>query len=138
MFSGTSRESLGTLETAFHCGWAHTERFDESLLLIRKSLGWRHHFLYRRQNVTPNRPARLDIPRDALDTIEHSNQLDMRLYESVQSSFENALADNRIDAAALITYRKKLVLYQRLFRALRKTPSPVRRLAKSLSRAVTN
>jgi hypothetical protein len=106
-----------------------TERFDESLLLMRKALGWRGYPLYTKKNVTAGRLQLNTIPPDILETIAQQNQLDMKLYEHVQASFERELEDRCIDAATLRSYGRRLGLYQRLAPLGRAMPAPLRRLA---------
>lgn len=67
------------------------ERFDETLLLFRRRLGWRWPF-YVRENVTTRRYRRDDIePRD-LARIRELNMLDIELYESVRDNLDAAIA----------------------------------------------
>ncbi|MFG0283442.1 MAG: sulfotransferase family 2 domain-containing protein [Phycisphaerales bacterium JB039] len=59
-----------------------TERFDESLILFQRALGWRDMDLrYRRQNVTASRPKPAEVERRTLDLIREINQYDIELYE---------------------------------------------------------
>lgn len=61
-----------------------TERFDESFLMIARSLGWRLP-MYVRTNTTPTpkRPA----TQGALDLIRERNQADLQLYEFARALF---------------------------------------------------
>lgn len=65
-----------------------TERFDESIILMKNTLGWKHIPFYLRKNVTKERPQIKDIPRNTLKIIEKYNELDCELYEYVSKSFE--------------------------------------------------
>lgn len=62
------------------------ERFDESLMLVKRSLGWKRIY-YRQQNVTPDRPPRSEIPEDDLSLIRELNRLDTELYTYAQELF---------------------------------------------------
>jgi hypothetical protein len=68
-----------------------TERFDETLLLLRKAFGWRWPF-YVRRNVNRTRPPKSAIPVEILRQIEADNALDMALYEYARELFEEQIA----------------------------------------------
>ena len=55
------------------------ERFDEFLVLLKRSLGWQIH-PYSRQNVTSNRPSREAISEDTIAVIKACCRYDMELY----------------------------------------------------------
>jgi hypothetical protein len=57
-----------------------TEKFDETLILIKQKLGWNLP-LYAKKNVTNKRPKKKQIPQDIIDTIVELNQLDLELYK---------------------------------------------------------
>jgi len=65
-----------------------TERFDESILLFRKKLGWSScHYV--RENVTPSiRVNRNQVSRDVEKAIEEYYLLDMELYKYCLEIFE--------------------------------------------------
>jgi hypothetical protein len=66
------------------------ERFDESLLLFKKRLGWKHVF-YSRRNVTKSRPRRSEVPDAVLDLIQKHNSLDLELYEFARRAFDETI-----------------------------------------------
>jgi hypothetical protein len=66
------------------------ERFDESLLLFKKRLGWKHVF-YSRRNVTRSRPSSAELPASTLDVIAKHNSLDRELYEFARQSFDESV-----------------------------------------------
>jgi hypothetical protein len=121
------------LATRFACFGTHA-RFDESLLLFRRRLGWGNvHYL--RENVTQERQALADVPRSTLDLIRERNALDVELY-----AFASARLDE-ILAAQPPGFREELRRFQRrnavygvvvggARRAFRTLPAPVRRLAR--------
>ncbi|MGH9880361.1 MAG: hypothetical protein ACRD6N_02905, partial [Pyrinomonadaceae bacterium] len=66
------------------------ERFDESLLLFKRRLGWKHLF-YSRRNVTKGRPRRRDVPDSTLEVIQKHNSLDLELYEFARQKFDETM-----------------------------------------------
>ncbi len=92
-----------------------TERFGESLLHLRKRLGWRSNPYYIKRNVARRRPGRDRIPQNVLAIIEEHNQLDMKLYEYVFTAFEKTSAELHIHWAAVKFYGLQLYIYQRLY-----------------------
>lgn len=67
-----------------------TERYDETLLLLKKAFGWRNVF-YARQNVTARRPRQAELPPTTLDLIAQHNQLDRELYRYAVTLFEESV-----------------------------------------------
>lgn len=67
-----------------------TERFDDSVQLMARLLGWKHT-AYANLNVTRNRPALSEIPARTRKAIEAINNKDMELYEWVRKHFEEQL-----------------------------------------------
>jgi hypothetical protein len=72
-----------------------TERFDVSLLLMKRLLGWKKTF-YRRQKVTRERPSLSEIARDARLAIEDRNRFDLELYRLASKLFERHLEKQSI------------------------------------------
>jgi hypothetical protein len=66
------------------------ERFDETLMLMKRALGWSMPY-YVRENVTKNKPK--EISPDVRDVIMKHNAYDMELYEWVSKRFEQTLAE---------------------------------------------
>ncbi|MDJ0569299.1 MAG: sulfotransferase family 2 domain-containing protein [Pleurocapsa sp. MO_192.B19] len=64
-----------------------SERFDESLLLLRKFLGWKIP-LFDKSNIS-KKPK--DIAQDTLKLIENLNELDLELYEYAKAIFEEMI-----------------------------------------------
>jgi len=65
-----------------------TERFDESLVLLNKLLGWKIP-PYNRGNVSKNRPVTRDISKEAIRSIEKLNEFDLQLYDYAKEVFED-------------------------------------------------
>lgn len=63
------------------------ERFDESLILFQKTLGWKIP-LYDKNNVSKSRPSTRNVSKDTLRLIEKSNEFDIQLYEYAKEVFE--------------------------------------------------
>lgn len=66
------------------------ERFDETLLLLNKKLGWRNLY-YARQNVSSERPRAEKLSPATLDAIVRANQLDLELYRYATQLFEEQI-----------------------------------------------
>ncbi len=64
-----------------------SERFDESLLLLRKILGWKIP-LFDKSNIS-QKPK--DIDRDTLELIKNLNQFDLQLYKYAEKIFEDLI-----------------------------------------------
>lgn len=64
-----------------------TERFDETLLLLKKALGWKNLF-YIPRNVSAERPRKSQLPPATIAAIVQANQLDGQLYEYATALFE--------------------------------------------------
>lgn len=75
-----------------------TERFDESLVLMRIELGWRWNPYYLNRNVTKNKPGVKQIGPVALRAIERANPLDFELYDWVARRFQDQLARRQPEA----------------------------------------
>jgi hypothetical protein len=75
-----------------------TERFDESLLLMRQPLGLSSRCLKRvtRRNVTSRRPREAELSPELLEVIRSHNLLDIELYHYAQSLFDAAIRARRI------------------------------------------
>lgn len=81
------------------------ERFDETLLLFRRRLGWRWPF-YVRENVTTRPYRRENIDPGDLDRIRELNLLDLELYEAVRTMFDQVVsAEGGVFARDLAVFR---------------------------------
>jgi len=68
-----------------------TERYDESLLVLRRLLGWSRYPLYIRGKTNNHRPPLSSIDAGILKAIRHQNQLDISLYEFACGKFKEQL-----------------------------------------------
>ena len=66
------------------------ERFDESLLLLKKQLGWKLP-LYNKHNVSKTRLYREEVSEKTIRLIENCNKLDIQLYEYAKEVFEEMI-----------------------------------------------
>lgn len=88
-----------------------TERFDESLFLFQKVLGWPKIKHYVSHNITPHRPRKDQIPSEVIELILHKNQLDCQLYEFAKELFEERIASlDLISRNELLLFLEKLKL----------------------------
>ncbi|MGM7719636.1 sulfotransferase family 2 domain-containing protein [Metabacillus sp. Hm71] len=61
-----------------------TEKFDESIFLMKKELGWNnfnYQNMFKKTNVTKNRLQASEIPQKIIDKIKKKNHLDFELYK---------------------------------------------------------
>jgi hypothetical protein len=77
-----------------------TERFDESLILLQRAFGWRARPGLP-ENVGENRPARIDVGEEALQTIERCNRFDLELYRFASGLFETRVSALDAEKAGL-------------------------------------
>ena len=74
-----------------------TEKFNESLLLMKSKLNWKKSILYKKANVTKNRPKKLDVAEVEIREIEKQNEFDIELYRYAQELFTNQLQESSIE-----------------------------------------
>ena len=85
------------------------EKFDETVLLLGKVLGWRNSFyLPRNRGKDRKKP---DIGSGLVEKIKARNYLDVRLYEYIQKRFYNDLERYGISEDTVNQFRKKNELY---------------------------
>ena len=84
-----------------------SERFDESLMLMKRVLGWSSIY-YVKANVGWNRTRKEEITRETLRSIEKYNELDIELYRYAVEMFDEAIGrqgllfKRRIDSYRLL------------------------------------
>jgi hypothetical protein len=106
-----------------------TERFDESLILLKRTLGWQQWPFYVPANVTQKRPQRQHLDTKTTHLIRAANQLDLDLYHFAQAQFEARLQQQ--DGS----FQKELETFQRLnkvYALWRNSISRVRRVVRRL------
>lgn len=94
-----------------------SERLDESLLLCRAILGWRH-VVYRPINVNRWRPAIEKIAPETVAAIEHANSLDRELYRLGCARFDELLREHGITQQEVRTLRRVSSAYGMVRRAI--------------------
>ena len=105
-----------------------TERFDESIMLIHKIMGWPTPF-YAKQNVSSNSAKEQSPPQRTIETIKQFNQFDIQLYDFAETllneqlekqppSFAREIEEfkiaNRLVAELLKDKRSKILLEQQI------------------------
>jgi hypothetical protein len=94
-----------------------SERFDESLLLLRKALGWKNIY-YVKRNVTKNRPSKQQLPRETISLIEKHYDLDIQLYEHARQRFEETIREQGAGfESELKSFRRNNKLYGTVWRS---------------------
>jgi hypothetical protein len=68
------------------------ERFDASIVLMKRKFGWENSISYYPRNVTAGRPLASTLPQGVIDQIMALNQLDQALYQYASDLMEEAIA----------------------------------------------
>jgi Sulfotransferase family len=100
------------------------EKFDASLLLLRRAFGW-HWPFYVKENVTKEKPDETFLDPETRGLIEEANRLDLELYEYARKLFDEHCR------AAGDSFAKELGHFRRSNRA---SARPVPRFARLLRR----
>lgn len=74
-----------------------TDRFDHTLLLMQRRLGWTGSLGYYPKNQNPARPALSDISQPAINAVIQRNQLDIALYDYANQLLDQAIAAQDAD-----------------------------------------
>ena len=69
-----------------------TQRFDESLLLMKRRLDWKSHIFYARQNTAPQVASYSDIPTELLERIIEHTRIDSELVCFAEELLDEAIA----------------------------------------------
>ena len=89
-----------------------TERFDESLVLLKNELNWKSYPFYIKRNVTEKRPKAEDVPGYIVEMIKKRNELDCMLYAHMEDLFNQRFNRQR----PLIDYQvKKFIRMNRIY-----------------------
>lgn len=70
-----------------------TDRFDESVLLLSRILGWRRPPFYIRENVSKVRKNLADIDPSEIEVIKEYNKYDLALYDYANSWLDGQIED---------------------------------------------
>lgn len=114
------------------------ERYDESLLLMQKALGWQRPITYVRRNVATNRPKVDDLPPDLRAEIEAKAADEIALYAFARARFD-ALVDSLGPGfqEELAAFRAANARYQRRQRQLDRIKAPLRPVVRRVRRRIT-
>ena len=74
-----------------------TEYFDETVILIKRMLGWAYEPYYLPGLVNKDRPATASLPEKSVDAILERNELDTKLYEFAKELLYERIADQGPD-----------------------------------------
>ena len=74
-----------------------TEYFDETVILIKRTLGWARAPYYLPSLVNKDRPATAGLPQKSINTILEHNELDTKLYEFAKELLYERIADQGPD-----------------------------------------
>jgi hypothetical protein len=84
-----------------------TEKFDHTLILLKRLLGWRH-ILYFKINVTRERPAAAALSTGALDLLRRHNALDLELHKYARDLFDETVRRQGPDLEAEVETFKRV------------------------------
>jgi Sulfotransferase family len=95
-----------------------TECFDETLILIQRTLGWDHVPHYVPSLVNRERPTQADLPKTSIAAVLERNQLDVELYRFAKEllfdrmaeqgpGFERDVHDFRTSNAAYMAHKAR-------------------------------
>ena len=87
-----------------------TERFDETLVLLKRAFGWKHIYNFPRQ-VNRDRPNKESISPDTLNLIAKYNELDIQLYKYAEGMLDKLISDQGPD------FEKELNTFRNLMRS---------------------
>lgn len=97
------------------------ERFDESIILLKRLLGWSNVY-YSRDNVTKGRPVKREIPAETIRLVENYNDADMELYEFANQVLEEKLREQGPSLKSeLETFQKRNKFYSTAWQGYRAT-----------------
>ncbi len=103
-------EAKRNIEEHFLCVGL-TERFDDSILVLRHVLRWRTPPFYRRQNVNARKRAVADEDRER---IQRHNQLDLELYEFAERLLDQQMAAADLDGNSVRRFQRANLVFSRL------------------------
>ncbi|MBU0518265.1 sulfotransferase family protein [bacterium] len=67
-----------------------TERFDESVILMKRLFGWKLPY-YMRERVTKRRPRREEVPAGDIAVLEEYNRMDLELYQYAEELLDEEI-----------------------------------------------
>jgi hypothetical protein len=113
-----------------------TERFDETLFLLKAVYDWRNIY-YMRHNVGSYRPHRVDLQSEHIDAVIQAKLMDLELYAYAQERFAKQIEQRGAEFARSITsfrrMNRQLQPFLRAYWAFRKVS--IRHFVKQLRRS---
>lgn len=88
-----------------------TERFDETLILLRAAFGWRK-LCYTPVKVSPDRDRRPEVPAATRSVIGEQNRFDLELYAFALDRFDEAVRRTPAFDAAIERFGRRQALYR--------------------------
>ena len=67
------------------------ERFDETLILLKRKLGWNKEIVSYPRNVNTARPTTRSLSQEAIDAVRKRNELDFELWEYASQLLDEAI-----------------------------------------------
>lgn len=101
-----------------------TERFDESLILLRRTFGWKPPY-YVAANVTPS-SRKEAVPASTRAVIEEMNALDRQLYDWADERFAAAIASSPGFDEELGRFRRRNRRYQPIGKLTHTVPKRIK------------
>jgi hypothetical protein len=108
------------------------ERFDESILLFRRRLGWKWPF-YRTLNASTSRPSRQTLREETLHWINHWTRLDRALYQHAATRFEEVIRAAGASFEHDLAYFRLLNSARKPFAPLLEFPQVLRKVRRRIS-----
>lgn len=68
------------------------ERFDETLILLKRKLGWNKEIISYPRNVNADRPKTRSLSQEAVDAVRKRNELDFELWEYASELLDEAIS----------------------------------------------
>jgi len=68
-----------------------SERFDESLILLKNMFGWKYLPIYANQNINLKRPRQEDLPASTIRVIEEKHRVEIELYNYLLYLFDRKI-----------------------------------------------
>jgi hypothetical protein len=103
-------------------------RFDESLVLFKRRLGW-NNIYYVRRNVTSGKPNKKELPPRVKDLIISHNELDLALCKFSRQNFEEAVQAGGTEfQLELRTFERNNKLYEKAWRGYYQTRQSIPRV----------
>jgi hypothetical protein len=113
------------------------ERYDESLLMMQRTLGWQKPVTYLRRNTTAKRPRVADLPQSTRDLLAEATAQEQQLYDWVKARFESqvvALGDEFTQQVA--QFKAENVRYAARMEKVEKVKDTLRPAWRRLKRAL--